>query len=62
VSGDAVDVDAAAADWIAAYGAAYGLCRVYDNEPWHVELRPDAAAEGCPPTDPDPTHDPRLHP
>ena len=62
MSGDAVDVDAAAADWIAAYGAAYGLCRVYDNEPWHVELRPDAAAEGCPPTDPDPTHDPRLHP
>jgi hypothetical protein len=62
VSGDAVDVDAAAADWLAARGAAYGLCRVYDNEPWHFELRPDAAAGGCPATYPDPTYDPRLHP
>jgi len=62
VSGDAIDVDTAAADWLAAHGAAYGLCRVYDNEPWHFELRPDAPAEGCPATYPDPTYDPRLNP
>jgi len=61
VSGDAIDVDTAAADWLAAHGAAYGLCRVYDNEPWHFELRPDAPAGGCPATYPDPTYDPRLH-
>ncbi|HWJ82238.1 MAG TPA: D-alanyl-D-alanine carboxypeptidase family protein [Nocardioides sp.] len=62
VSGDAVDVggDAAAA-WLAGRGAAYGLCQVYGNEPWHYELRPDAAERGCPPPYADPTQDPRLH-
>lgn len=61
VSGDAVDIgppDAAA--WLSAHGAAYGLCRVYGNEPWHFERRPDAAAQGCPPLYADPTHDPRM--
>jgi hypothetical protein len=63
VSGDAVDVgpyDAAA--WLAAHGAAYGLCRIYGNEPWHFELRPDAVDDGCPPMYADPTRDPRTEP
>ncbi len=63
VSGDAVDVGPAeAAAWLSQRGAAYGLCRVYGNEPWHFELRPGAAGGGCPPAYPDPTHDPRLRP
>jgi D-alanyl-D-alanine carboxypeptidase len=60
VSGDAVDMASGAADWLAAHGAAYGLCRIYGNEPWHFELRPEAAAQGCPPPYADPTHDPRM--
>ncbi|WP_439592871.1 M15 family metallopeptidase [Microbacterium sp.] len=61
VSGDAVDVGSYdAMEWLAEHGAAYGLCDVYDNEPWHFELHPDAAANGCPPTYRDPTQDPRL--
>ncbi|HEY8466374.1 MAG TPA: D-alanyl-D-alanine carboxypeptidase family protein [Solirubrobacterales bacterium] len=61
VAGDAVDVaPEAAAEWLAAHGARYGLCRIYANEPWHYELRPDAAASGCPAPYPDPTHDPRM--
>ncbi len=61
VSGEAVDVGPpAAAAWLASRGAAYGLCQIYANEPWHFELRPDAAAEGCPPVYADPTHDPRM--
>jgi hypothetical protein len=63
VSGDAVDVGPSdAAAWLSAHGAAYGLCRIYANEPWHYELRPEATARGCPPTYSDPTHDPRMHP
>jgi hypothetical protein len=62
VSGDAVDIGpAAATDWLAEHGAAYGLCRTYDNEPWHYELRPQAIGHGCPPPYADPTHDPRMH-
>lgn len=60
VSGDAVDigpVDAAA--WLAQYGAAFGLCQIYENEPWHYELRPDAVTAGCPPMYPDASRDPR---
>lgn len=61
VRGDAVDIGGARAqEWLAAHGSGYGLCRVYDNEPWHFELRPAAATDGCPPTYPDPTYDPRL--
>jgi D-alanyl-D-alanine carboxypeptidase len=61
VSGDAVDIGpSGAAAWLSEHGAAYGLCRIYGNEPWHYELRPEAIADGCPPTYPDPTHDPRM--
>lgn len=61
VSGDAVDVGPpAAAQWLAEHGAGHGLCPVYRNEPWHVELRPDAVGHGCPPMYADPTEDPRL--
>ena len=61
VSGDAVDIghsDAAA--WLSDHGAAYGLCRIYGNEPWHYELRRDAIDRGCPPMYPDAAHDPRM--
>lgn len=61
VSGDAVDVGpSAAAAWLGRHGAAYGLCRIYQNEPWHFELRPDAVRHGCPSRYADPTEDPRL--
>jgi LAS superfamily LD-carboxypeptidase LdcB len=61
VSGDAVDLaHSDATTWLSARGAAYGLCQIYGNEPWHFELRPDAAAHGCPLLYPDPTHDPRM--
>jgi D-alanyl-D-alanine carboxypeptidase len=61
VSGDAVDVGPNAADdWLAQHGAAYGLCQIYANEPWHYELRDGAASEGCPQMYADPTHDPRM--
>jgi len=63
VSGDAVDVGPSdAAAWLSEHGAAYGLCRIYANEPWHYELRPEATAHGCPPTYSDPTADPRMRP
>jgi len=61
VSGDAVDIgprDAAA--WLSDHGAAYGLCQIYGNEPWHYEFRPDAIDRGCPPMYADPTLDPRM--
>lgn len=61
VHGDAVDIaryDATA--WLSEHGAAYGLCRIYENEPWHYELRPDAVDSGCPRMYPDPTYDPRM--
>jgi hypothetical protein len=61
VSGEAVDIGpSAAAAWLSEHGAAYGLCPVYANEPWHYELRPGAVDRGCPPTYADPTHDPRM--
>jgi len=61
VTGDAVDIghsDAAA--WLSSHGAEYGLCQIYGNEPWHYELRPEAAGQGCPAMYADPTHDPRM--
>jgi zinc D-Ala-D-Ala carboxypeptidase len=61
VSGDAVDVgpvDAAA--WLSEHGAAYGLCQVYGNEPWHYEWHPEAIDHGCSPMYADPTQDPRM--
>jgi hypothetical protein len=61
VSGDAVDLGpASATSWLSTHGAAYGLCRIYDNEPWHYELRPDAIDHGCPSMYADPTQDPRM--
>jgi D-alanyl-D-alanine carboxypeptidase len=61
VSGDAVDIGPAhATPWLSAHGAAYGLCQIYGNEPWHYELRPDAIAHGCPSMYADPTQDPRM--
>lgn len=61
VSGDAVDLghsDATA--WLSKHGAAYGLCQIYRNEPWHYELRTDAIDRGCPRMYADPTQDPRT--
>jgi zinc D-Ala-D-Ala carboxypeptidase len=61
VKGVAIDIghsDARA--WLSKHGAAYGLCQIYRNEPWHYELRPQAIAHGCPPMYADPTHDPRM--
>jgi D-alanyl-D-alanine carboxypeptidase len=61
VSGDAVDIGpSGAAAWLSEHGAAFGLCQIYDNEPWHFELRPRASGHGCPATYADPTHDPRM--
>ncbi len=61
VSGDAVDIGPSdAAAWLSEHGAAYGLCRIYANEPWHYELRPEAVEQGCPPPYADPTQDPRM--
>ena len=54
VSGDAVDIGpSGAAAWLSEHGAAYGLCQIYGNEPWHYELRPEpsiTAALPCTPT------------
>ena len=61
VSGDAVDIGPSdATAWLSKRGAKYGLCRIYGNEPWHYELRPDAIGHGCPPIYADPTQDPRM--
>ena len=61
VSGDAVDIGPAdAAAWLSEHGAQYRLCQIYSNEPWHYELRAEAADHRCPPTYADPTHDPRM--
>jgi zinc D-Ala-D-Ala carboxypeptidase len=61
VSGDAVDVGPSdATAWLSEHGAEYGLCRIYGNEPWHYERRPDAIDHGCPPVYADPTQDPRM--
>jgi D-alanyl-D-alanine carboxypeptidase len=62
VSGDAIDIGPSdAITWLSGHGARYGLCQVYNNEPWHYELRPDARHHGCPPLYADPTQDPRMH-
>jgi hypothetical protein len=63
VSGDAVDVASSdAIAWLSRHGADYGLCQIYDNEPWHYELRPSAIGDGCPARFQDTTHDPRMQP
>jgi hypothetical protein len=49
VSGGAVDIGPSRATaWLSRHGAAYGLCRIYRNEPWHYELRREAIEDGCP--------------
>jgi zinc D-Ala-D-Ala carboxypeptidase len=61
VKGEAVDIGPSdAAAWLSGHGAAYGLCQIYANEPWHYELRPDARDHGCPAMYADPTRDPRM--
>lgn len=61
VSGDAIDIGPSEATmWLSEHGAGYGLCQIYDNEPWHYELRPEAVDHGCPPMYADPTQDPRM--
>ena len=61
VSGHAIDIGPTdAASWLSQHGAQYGLCQIYGNEPWHYELRPDAAQQGCPAMYADAAHDPRL--
>ncbi|MFS0895081.1 M15 family metallopeptidase [Microbacterium sp. 179-I 3D3 NHS] len=63
VTGDAVDLGPLPAlDWLAQHGWRYGLCQTYANESWHYELRPDAAANGCPTMYADATEDPRMRP
>lgn len=63
VSGHAIDVGPAEARaWLSDHGADYGLCQIYDNEPWHFELRAEATGRECPSTYADPTHDPRMQP
>ena len=60
VSGEAVDIGPSdAQEWLSEHGADYGLCRIYRNEPWHYELRPEAIGHGCPPMYADPSQDPR---
>ena len=61
VKGEAVDLGHTdATKWLSRNGAAYGLCQIYRNEPWHYELRPDAFSNGCPSMYADPTQDPRM--
>ena len=61
VKGDAVDIGPSrAATWLSEHGAAYGLCQIYANEPWHYELRPEAGDHGCRAMYADATHDPRM--
>ncbi|WP_053204280.1 M15 family metallopeptidase [Jiangella muralis] len=60
VAGVAIDLGRAARAWLSEHGARYGLCQIFRNEPWHYELRPEAAVHGCPRMYPDPSHDPRM--
>ncbi len=61
VSGAAIDLGpSSATTWLSRNGAAYGLCQIYRNEPWHYELRPQAVTQGCPAMYADPTEDPRM--
>lgn len=61
VHGDAIDIGPwDAAEWLSEHGADYGLCQIYDNEPWHFELRREAVDGECPDLYFDPTFDPRM--
>ncbi|WP_152190354.1 M15 family metallopeptidase [Georgenia satyanarayanai] len=49
VQGTAIDVGPAESrDWLADHGAEFGLCLVYENEPWHVEALATPGT-ACPP-------------
>ncbi|GAB3973841.1 hypothetical protein GCM10029978_054030 [Actinoallomurus acanthiterrae] len=49
VAGTALDVrPTEGAHWLERYGAQYRLYRVYDNEWWHFEYRPDGAPKRLP--------------
>ncbi|WP_322920911.1 M15 family metallopeptidase [Nocardioides renjunii] len=53
VTGDAVDIGPTdGAIWVGRHGAAYGLCQVFANEPWHFELLTTPGGP-CPPMLPD---------
>ena len=54
VRGGAVDVGPQeGARWLDQHGARFGLCRRYDNEPWHFELLA-AGGSACPAREPHP--------
>jgi hypothetical protein len=53
VQGKALDVGPAeGAAWLREHGPQFGLCPVFDNEPWHVEALTEPGGV-CPPTLPD---------
>lgn len=55
VLGTAIDVGGAdGMAWLAEHGAAYGLCQVYANEPWHFEALVEPGGT-CPALLPDAT-------
>jgi LAS superfamily LD-carboxypeptidase LdcB len=52
VQGKAVDIGPAAArQWLNRNGWQYGVCRRYDNEPWHFEALTTPGTK-CPPREP----------
>lgn len=56
VWGRAIDIrPQSARDWLAKHGYQFGLCPVYDNEPWHFEPVTDPG-EPCPRTYRDAAH------
>ncbi len=53
VRGGAVDVGPQeGARWLDEHGERWGLCRRYDNEPWHFERLAGALGSTCPPREP----------
>lgn len=50
MKGQAIDVGpASGASWLEGNGVRLGLCRRYDNEPWHFERLAAAKGSSCPP-------------
>ena len=53
VKGLAVDVGPeSGARWLEEHGVRFGLCRRYDNEPWHFERLAAAVGSTCPAREP----------